>query len=106
MSAAENIVDDFERKMTAQEKSIGILQQIWDRLLPTVEQPAKAQFAVWAAFNGLPDLPLLNYAIQQAADKNLKMAGTMTPTHAVRFVSSVLSFHRRQRRQAGLRKCA
>lgn len=106
MTAVDDTFDDFQHKMMLQEKAIGILQKLWDRFLPTIEQPPKSQFAVWAAYNGLPDLPLISYAIEEAARKNLKLGGTMTQCHAVRFVSSVVSYHRRQRHQAGLHKAA
>jgi hypothetical protein len=106
MTAVENTFDAFEQKMLLQEKAIGILQKLWDRFLPAIEQPPKSQFAVWTAYNGQPDLPLLSYGIEQCAEKNLKLGGTMTRDHACRFISSVVSYHRRQRRQAGLHKAA
>jgi hypothetical protein len=105
MSAVENtIVDDFERKMQAQERAIGIVEKIWDTFLAGIERPAKLQFALWVAYNGLPDLPLISYAIEEAARKNVKLGGTMTQCHAVRFISAVVSAHRRKRREDGLRK--
>jgi hypothetical protein len=77
--------------------------RLWKVMLPTIEFPASTQFCAWLAKHELPEVVS---AMEKTAHKNSRMNGQITPIHAARFVSSILSAKRRKRQEKEMEQAA
>jgi len=74
-----------------------LVQKTWGSLIPHY-LPAPKQFDLWL---GRHDYTTVLHAITQTAKKAIKLNGTMTPEHMVRFASKVMNTTAARQQLAG-----
>jgi hypothetical protein len=76
---------ELTEKLTRCAQEAEALQKLWCVLIPDL-QPDARQFLLWLE---LHPLDRMVYAVKRTGAKHVKLAGTMSLEHAVRFCSKV-----------------